>query len=199
MYLRSVSGKIIFEGRFASIKQGVEMAVEKGANLEGINLRQANLSGALIDRAKMRGACFWGANLNGADMSDGLFEGSDFRAANLLNTCLAESNCHQTDFSGAYFSCTIFDGTDLSSARFSCPSIFSVNLVEAKTLQDAIYSHLGEVDCDLSHAPLIIRGLKRPMIFMDDSVLVGTDLEKTGLREALSQRIMDHVLQQKIL
>lgn len=199
MYLKSVGGKILFEGRFSSVKRGVEMAVEDGVLLSGIDLRQANLSGVHMDGAKMSGACFWGANLNSANMSSGDFQGCDFRTANFLNTCLAESVCTDADFSGSYFSRTIFRNADLSNTRFSCPSVFSIDLIEAKTLEGAIYCHLGEVDCSLSHAPLIIRGLKRPLIFMDDTVLVGTNLEKIALRADLEQGILDQIGHCKIL
>lgn len=199
MYLKSVEGKILFEGRFSSVKNGVEMAVEDGAALHGIDLRQANLSGVQMDGAQMQGACFWGANLNSANMSGGNFQESDFRTANFLNTCLAEAECNEANFSGAYFSRTIFRNSDLSNTRFSCPSIFTIDLIEAKTLQGAIYCHLGEVDCALSHAPLIIRGLKRPLVFMDDTVLVGTNLEKISLRHDLEQGILDQIEHCKIL
>ena len=199
MYLKSIKGKIIFEGRFSSVRQGVELAVEAGENLNEINLRQANLAGAQMDGAQMDRACFWGANLNATNMAAGHFNKADFRTAHFLDTCLAESQCAGADFSGAYFSRTIFRAADLSKTCFSCPSIFLADLSDVKTLKAAIYSHLGEVDCDLSHAPLIIRGLKRPLVFMDDSVLVGTNLQKSALREVLAQRILDQIQQQKIL
>lgn len=199
MYLTSTQGKILFEGRFTNVKHGVEMAVEKGIDLSDINLRRANLAGAQIDGAQMTGACLWGANLSGANLGDAHLQGADFRTANFLDTCLAESRCHGANFSGAYFSRTIVRFSDLSKTRFSCPSIFSLDLAEAKTLAGAVYCHLGEVDCDLSHAPLIIRGLKKPMIFMDDSVLVGADVQKISLRSVLAEGILEQISQQKIL
>lgn len=198
MYLKSIEGKILYEGRFSSVKKGIEMAVEEKRDLSGINLRYANIAGAQIDGVQMAGACFWGANLNGANMASGNFEGCDFRTANFLDTCLAESNCQKADFSGAYFSRTIFRQADLSKTRFSCPSIFSIDLPEVETLEGAIYSHLGETDCDLSHAPLIIHGLKQPMVFMDDSVLVGTDIQKISLREILIHNILNKIENIKI-
>lgn len=199
MYLKSVEGKILFEGRFSSVKKGVEMAVEKKADLSRIDLRHANLMGARIDHAIMPQACFWGANLNSANMSAGNFTNSDFRTANFADTCLAESTCEGADFSGSYFSRTIFRQADLSSTRFSCPSIFSIDLVEAGTLRGAIYSHMGEEDCDLSHAPLIIRGLERPLIFMDDTVLIGTKSIKIPMREAILESILIPIENCKIM
>lgn len=199
MYLMSTKGKILYEGRFPSIRKGVEMAIEDHCILDDINLRKANLAGAHMDGARMKNACFWGANLGNANMAEGDFTGADFRTANCLDTCFAESNCHNANFSGTYFSRTIFRSADLSSTRFSCPSIFSIDLYDVKTLEGAIYSHLGEVDCDLSHAPLIIRGLQKPLIFMDDSVLIGTDLQKITARETIIKNLTHQFSKQKLL
>lgn len=198
MYLKSIDGKILFEGRFSCVKKGLEMAVEAGIPLPKINLRHANLMGAQIDHAIMPQACFWGANLNGANMSEGTFEGSDFRTANLVDTCLAESSLEGSDFSGAYFSRAIIREAVLSNTRFSCPSIFSIDLAEASDLQGAIYSHMGEEDCDLSHAPLVIKGLPKTLIFMDDTVLVGTRSIKIPLREDILRAILIPIEQSKI-
>ncbi len=199
MYLKSISGKILFEGRFSSVKKGVEMAVESKVDLSQIDLRRANLMGAHMDHAIMPQACFWGANLNDANMSGGDFNNSDFRTANFVDTCLAESSCIEADFSGAYFSRTIFRQADLSRAQFSCPSIFSLDLADAHTLKGAIYSHMGEEDCDLSHAPLIIRGLEQPLVFMDDTVLIGTKSIKTSMRRAVLESILIPIAQGNIM
>ncbi|MCI5061256.1 MAG: pentapeptide repeat-containing protein [Alphaproteobacteria bacterium] len=198
MYLRSVEGKILFEGRFASIKEGVQIAVEKGCDLTGVDLRKTNLSGAFLDKAHMPKACFWGANLKDANMSEGHFCGADFRTANLLGTCLAESDLEDSDFSGAYFSRTIVTDGNLQNCRFSCPSIFTVDLTTVGDLMGAVYSHMGEIDCDLSHAPLIIQGLQKPLVFMDDSVLVGGEIKKIKFREAIAQNILTQISAQKL-
>lgn len=199
MYLRSLSGKILFEGRFATLKKCVEAAVEYKANLQGVNLRQANLNGAAIDGAQMPQACLWGANLSGADMSEGDYSGADFRAANFVDTALGDSNLSDADLSGAYFSKTILTQTCLRATRFSCPSIFTLNLVDAATLQGSIYSHQGEIECDLSHAPLVIRGLQRPIICMDDAVLVGTTLKKIEMREDIMRALLTSPRLEKLL
>lgn len=193
MYLKSIDGKILFEGKFFNARQGVEMAVEAGETLNYINLRGENLSGAQLDNAKMENACFWGANLAGAHMSDGNFGKADFRTANFLDTCLAEANCEAANFEGSYFSKTIFIGTNLRKAKFSCPSIFTIDLSHTSGMTGAIYSHLGEVDCDISHAPLIIKGLHKPMVFMDDCTLIGSDLKQISMREAVLTAVLDSI------
>ena len=191
MYLKSVDGKILFEGRFSNVRQGVEQAVEKNVDLTFVDLRAANLSGAQMDRAQMPYACLWGANLNGANMAEGNFKEADFRTANFLDTCLAEADCSDANFDGSYFSRTILTHSNLQRAQFSCPSIFTTDLSHTATMQGAIYSHLGEVDCDLSHAPLIIQGLPKPVIFMDDCLLIGSEYKKIALREIVLAAILE--------
>lgn len=183
MYLKSVEGKILFEGKFTNVKSGVEQAVEQGINLEKIDLRKANLAGAYLDDAKMAGACFWGANLASTDMTGGDFTNADFRAANFLDTCLAEANCENANFEGAYFSRTIMTDTNLTNCQFSCPSLFTLNLSDIQSLKGSIYSHLGEQDCNLSNIPLIIRGLPKQMIILDDSVIWGGSVKKIDMRD----------------
>ena len=199
MYLKSVDGKILFEGRFSNVRQGLEMAVEGQCDLTGINLRGANLSGAQMDGAIMPQSCLWGANLNGANMCEGNFAKSDFRTAHLPDTCLSEADCHGVNFEGAYFSRTQLIGTDLTGVQFSCPSIFSVDLAHVASLQGASYSHQGEIECDLSHAPLIIHGLHKPMIFMDDCVLVGQEHRKIALRNAVLSSLLGQEVVKKII
>ncbi len=183
MYLKSINNNIIFEGKALSIKQEVENAVEQGVCLNNVNLRGVDLSKANLDYAQMSGACLWGANLSGTNMSHGNFDNVDFRTANLSHSCLAYSDCHKSDFRGSYFSNTIVEQTDLSDALFSCPSIFSIDLIRAKALEGALYNHMGEKMCDLSNAPLIIRGLDKQIVFMNDSTIIGADLyRKTSNR-----------------
>ncbi len=185
MYLKSLSGKILFEGRFHSVRQGVEMAIAEGVNLSGANLRKANLLNAMMDGANLKGACFWGANLTGADMAGCDLSQADFRTASLAGVCLAQADATKADFSGAYFSRTIIREADLTQTRFSCPSLFTLDLNEAGSLKNAIYCHRGEVDCDLSMMPIVIRGLEKPLVFMGDKVLIGTELNQSPIKEMI--------------
>ena len=131
----------------------------------------------------MEGACFWGANLASTYMTGGNFQNADFRTANFLDTCLAEADCTNANFEGAYFSRTIMTDINLSGCQFSCPSLFTLNLYDTKSLKGATYSHLGEQDCDLSSTPLVIRGLPKPLIIMNDSIIWGGTAKKIDIRD----------------
>jgi uncharacterized protein YjbI with pentapeptide repeats len=198
MYLKSVDRKILYEGRFSNVRQGVEQAVELNIDLTNINLKGANLTGGRFDNAYMPEACLWGANLTDANFTSAELQGSDFRLSQLLNCCLAEADCSESNFDGAYFSRTILTDTDLSQCQFSCPSLFQNNLADVKTLLGSIYSHLGEEDCPLSYAPLVIKGLPKRMIFMDHHAIIGGDLKQTNMRDRLFRAILDCADAEKI-
>ena len=67
------SGEVLYSGEHASLKEAAEAAVKACANLRGACLGGANLRGA-----DLGGACLGGANLRGADLG-----GADLRGANL--------------------------------------------------------------------------------------------------------------------
>ncbi len=98
---------------------------------------------------------------------------------------MAYADCGNSDFSGAYFRHTIVTSTVFRHSIFSCPSIFSINLAEAKTLQGAVYKHLGEIECDLSSAPLVVNGLEKQVILMNDATIIGADLQRIPAREKM--------------
>lgn len=193
MYLKSVSGETLFKSSHITIREAVEEAVAEGVCLKGINLRKAKLQGAQLDMAKMTDACFWGADLTSADMSDGCFDSADFRTAILKDACLAEGSFIDVNFHGAHCSQMIIDGADFSNTRFSCPSIFSCDLGGVSCLEGAIYSHHGEVDCALSSAPIIIKGLNQPVVIMRRDILIGADHKKMGGSACREKEILDQL------
>ena len=190
MYLKSITGEVIFEGYFHTVKRAMEAAVREHVCLDGVDLRNTNLSQANLDGAQMKGVCLWGANLTGVNMSGVEMAGADCRNANFKDCCLAESDCSKTDFRGSYFSNSVLRQTDLSDAKFSCPSIFNNNLYEVGNLHGAVYSHKGEVECDMSQTPIIIHGVEKPIILLKDKILIGHFLYDKGTY----QKIITHFL-----
>jgi len=78
----------------------------RGANLYGANLRWANLGRANLGRADLRGANLYGANLRWANLSWANLSGADLsradlRGANLSETILNGANLIGTNLSGA--------------------------------------------------------------------------------------------------
>jgi len=90
----SIWGSLLFEfeKKDNTIKDTLEEAVRRGANLRGANLQEANLRGANLQEANLqeanlRGANLWGANLWGANLW-----GANLRGANLWEANLRGAN-----------------------------------------------------------------------------------------------------------
>jgi hypothetical protein len=77
------NGTVLFTKKADSLKEAVEAAVAKGADLSGANLRFANLSGADLSGANLSGADLSGANLSGANLRFANLSGANLRGANL--------------------------------------------------------------------------------------------------------------------
>ena len=83
--------------------QGADL---RGANLEGAYLRDANLEGAYLRDADLRNADLWGANLEGADLEgadlrEADLRGADLRGAYLRNATLRGADLRDADLEGA--------------------------------------------------------------------------------------------------
>ena len=88
------TGKVLFDGEFATLALAVVAAVAAGADLIGAdligaNLRGANLSGANLSGANLSGADLRGANLSGANLSGANLRGANLRGANLSDADLS--------------------------------------------------------------------------------------------------------------
>ena len=99
--IKSVFGKILFEGDFKSFADAVISAVKSRADLSGANLSGANLSCADLSRADLYGANLSGANLYGASLSGADLSGADLSRANLYGANLYGANLSRANLSGA--------------------------------------------------------------------------------------------------
>ena len=63
--------KILFQSSKETMKEAIERAVSKGANLRSADLRCANLRCATLEGATLERADLRCANLNGADLRSG--------------------------------------------------------------------------------------------------------------------------------
>ena len=93
------TGLVLFEYEKENntIKDTIEKAVERGANLTGANLTGAYLRGANLGGANLGGADLEGANLGGADL-----EGANLEGANLEGVDLEGANLEGANLRGAY-------------------------------------------------------------------------------------------------
>lgn len=110
-----LTGSIIFEysKKDNTIKDTLEEAIRRGANLRGADLRGADLLGAYLR----------GADLSDADLSD-----ADLRDAYLIGADLRDANLHGADLRGAYLRDANLRGAYLRGADnipfipIACPS-----------------------------------------------------------------------------
>ena len=66
MILKSISGKVLYECEAEDIGYCLRKASNHRVNLEGVDLRNLNLSGITISRLKMEYSDLTGANFSGA-------------------------------------------------------------------------------------------------------------------------------------
>ena len=111
--IQSIFGNVLFEfsKENNTIKDTVEEAVRRGANLRdatlgganlgGANLGGADLRGAYLGGADLRGAYLGGANLRGAYLGSANLRGADLGGANLGSADLGGANLGSADLGGA--------------------------------------------------------------------------------------------------
>ena len=105
--IKSIFGNVLFkyskEGN--TLKDTVEEAVKRGANLRCANLRCANLGGAYLRGAYLRGADLGDANLRGADLGGANLGGAYLRGADLGGANLRGADLGGADLGDAYLRC----------------------------------------------------------------------------------------------
>ena len=105
--IKSWNGSVLFEGDFSSLAEAVVAAVKKKADLRGADLREANLRGADLSKANLRKA-----DLREADLSK-----ANLREADLSKAYLGVANLRGADLSKAYLGVANLRWADLSGAK----------------------------------------------------------------------------------
>lgn len=85
------SSEVIFECEAKSLKECVERAIKKNANLGIANLGNANLGGTNLGNANLGGANLGGANLGGANLGNANLGSANLGGANLGNANLGNA------------------------------------------------------------------------------------------------------------
>ncbi len=138
----------IFSTSAETVKDLVEQAARQGVDLSEAELTGANLSGLVAPGANFTEAMLYRANLNGADLSGALFPGAELSQAKLCGATLVKA-----DLSGANLS-----EADASNADFHGASLMQTNLDNAclqnTDLRDADLTESRLVGADLEGANL---------------------------------------------
>lgn len=158
--------KILYQGDHASMTEAVEKAIRmgislSGANLSGQNLSHANLDGANLSHAWLNDCDLTGTNLSEADLTGAYIQNSDLTLATLC-----EARLNATNFSNTSFAATLITHTQISGAYFTCPSTFTLPFADAIMGANTYQSHR------FTGAPVVITGLPKRIVFLDDVVLI---------------------------
>ena len=95
--IKSIFGKIFFEGDFSSISEAVSSAVKGRADLRYANLTYANLTSADLRSADLTSADLRYANLTSADLTSADLRYANLRSADLTSADLRYANLTSAD------------------------------------------------------------------------------------------------------
>ncbi len=167
---------ILRRGDHSLAREAVERLREYGwlydDSLKGADLTGANLSGLDLREARLMLVKLNGADLRGVDLQDAYLSWADLRGANLRGSDLRNAN-----FSGARLSGATFRRADIRNASFIEANLKEVSFVQAK-LQDAKFDWASLFDATFYDADLTKASLRG----VD---LCKADLRRTNLSEAL--------------
>ena len=105
------TGAVLHSGEHETLKDAVAAATKGGADLRGANLSEAYLRGA-----DLCGASLSGADLRGANLSEAYLRGADLCGASLSEAYLRGANLSEADLRGADLSEAYLCGADLRGA-----------------------------------------------------------------------------------
>ncbi len=108
-----------------------EIALVKGARLEGKNLRYVKAFKAFLVNADLRFADLRGANLRGADLRASDLRRADLAGADLWGADLEEAKLIEANLRGAYLVGANLQGTDLVLANLQRAVLVAANLQRA--------------------------------------------------------------------
>ena len=174
-FLKKTGNKeILYEGKFLTLSQCLEQALQENVCLDYVDLRGANLTNANLDDGSFNYARFDCANLTGANLSATNLNRASFKEAALYNACFCEAILSESQFFGASFGSTDIAWANMRGACFDTLSAFELKFSETLLMQDAkFYDRTGTI-CNMSHAPVVIQGLQYPVILFDDYMKVGS-------------------------
>ena len=164
------------------------------ADLKGIDLSQAKLPKAALDRADLDGA-----NLEGADLSQAALRRSSLREAYLVGVNLSGANLENADLEGAKLERAVLIGVNLTRANLEGAILTGANLSGAvlsyAQLTGAKLGGANLADAVLTHAELdesYLGGISAPGARFSNASLAGANLEDAILRGAILDEAVLH-------
>ena len=163
-----------------------EIALVKGATLNGLRLRYAQAFGAFFAKARLWKADLRNANLAEADLREANLREADLRYAVLDHARLARASLQQTDLESANLNRSDLMGANLSSAALSGATLLDstldgANLYKAdmrnSSLQRASLKQADLREANLENANLTLAVLQ-------EAYLTSTRLEGAHLNQA---------------
>lgn len=149
--IKSIFGNVLFsfEKENNTIKDTLEEANFRGADLKRANLGRADLRGANLKGANLRGAYLRGADLRSANLrdaylKDAYLKGANLRGADLKDAYLKGAYLRGADLERAYLKGANLRDADLGEANLERADLKGANLGRANlgeaNLEDADYS-----------------------------------------------------------
>ena len=175
-----------------------------GVNLAGMQLRQAQLQGAVLVQVNLQGADLFYADLTGADLREVQAQGAQLamarmRGARLQHAQLTGANMGQCWLPEADLSQARLDGADLSSAQMERADLHEASLVCTRlswarleeadlraadlTTADLRSAHLERAQLDSAN----LRGARLEGAWCNDAALYAAQMEDVDLRGARLQ------------
>jgi len=168
-----------FRCRILCVEKETEGAKEfniKAMNLQGINLKYANLHGTYLTKINLQGADFTGADLTGVMLSFSNLQNADFTNANLQESIITEANLQKACFYGANLAKgnltnVNLQGANLQKSNLTKSCLLNANLTEAN-LYGAILRETFLRQANLTKATL------------KEATLQGADLQYANIEGA---------------
>ena len=155
----------------------------KGANLSGANLTGANLVQADLSGAELHGIILERANLSGANLDGADLSGADLTEATLTRIDFRNVNLNAVVLNSATLIGAELWGTDLKGAQLVGADIRGSNLVGANLSGASIGNQLKKLGANLSGADM--RGVRLIGANLAYANLTGADLSRAKMRGAI--------------
>lgn len=112
--------------------QGLDLT---GADLSGLDLRGANLRGAWLEAADLTGTQLAGADLEGAVLARAKLPAADLRGCKARGANFSEADLSQADLTGLDLSKSFFARTNLTDAKLCDTNLEGADLTGARLLR----------------------------------------------------------------